>query len=306
MDTITSDTQKQPERIFPFHKDEQDEVPRTAYELAENLLEQEEKNAKNALGHLWRLKSSMGDHGGGDETISMLIEHYQNKIDLLRDQRITLLSVTEDSKNLMDEQEQSQRELRRIRGGIQKCTEGIQTLQTKKEELEHKEAELELITSQIEKELILNNKRVVNGLYEVVHPTDDMGESALEDTDSFFRETVPEKPLDVFPVIHHNASLPVVAVKAPSGQILSHYYIQKTAVPRKYLMVSTFHVVSLSLRSKCIIGNLRNFCFFLFRIRYTEYGKTTLLSLSTASMRFLIQKVLNCSKNPYVPMSSLR
>ena len=61
-------------------------------DIAEKLLSGEKENAKGALEHLWRLKKNL--FSGRNNTIDLLINYYQEKMDILRGKEEHLKKVT--------------------------------------------------------------------------------------------------------------------------------------------------------------------------------------------------------------------
>jgi hypothetical protein len=137
------------------------------YDIAEKLLQGEKDNAKNALEHLWSLKKNMQNQ---DEvnTIDLLIQYYQNKIDVLRNKEEHIKKVSRDSRGLLEDKRKRDAEVATIKQEIADCTNGLKDLNAKLEKLKIKEQELTLIEGQLKKELVVNENEIINGLYEII------------------------------------------------------------------------------------------------------------------------------------------
>lgn len=137
------------------------------YDIAEKLLQGEKDNAKNALEHLWSLKKNMQTH---DEvtTIDLLIQYYQNKIDVLRNKEEHIKKVSRDSRGLLEDKRKRDAEVATIKQEITDCTNGLNELSAKLDKLKIKEQELTLIEGQLQKELVVNENEIINGLYEII------------------------------------------------------------------------------------------------------------------------------------------
>jgi hypothetical protein len=152
------------------------------YDIAEKLLQGEKDNAKNALEHLWSLKKNMQNQ---DEvnTIDLLIQYYQNKIDALRNKEEHIKKVSRDSRGLLEDKRKRDAEVATIKQEIADCTNGIKELGAKLEKLKIKEQELTLIEGQLQKELVVNENEIINGLYEIIIINSGDGPSAIEFSD---------------------------------------------------------------------------------------------------------------------------
>jgi hypothetical protein len=137
------------------------------YDTAEKLLLGEKSNAKNALEQLWALKKNMQKP---DEisTIDLLIQYYQNKIDVLRAKEEHIKKISRDSRGLLEDKRKRDAEVATIKQEITDCSSELKELNVKLEKLKIKEQELSLIESQLKKELVVNENEIVNGLYEII------------------------------------------------------------------------------------------------------------------------------------------
>jgi hypothetical protein len=176
-----TNTEKLPDTMFTLSKSTPDSnrfysilldtkastMSENMYDIAEKLLQGEKDNAKNALEHLWSLKKNMQNQ---DEvnTIDLLIQYYQNKIDVLRNKEEHIKKVSRDSRGLLEDKRKRDAEVATIKQEIADCSNGIKDLNAKLEKLKIKEQELTLIEGQLQKELVVNENEIINGLYEII------------------------------------------------------------------------------------------------------------------------------------------
>ena len=101
-------------------------------------------------------------------TIDLLIQYYQNKIDVLRNKEEHIKKVSRDSRGLLEDKRKRDAEVATIKQEIADCSNGIKDLNAKLEKLKIKEQELTLIEGQLQKELVVNENEIINGLYEII------------------------------------------------------------------------------------------------------------------------------------------
>jgi hypothetical protein len=152
------------------------------FDTAEKLLAGEKDNAKSALDHLWALKKNMQNQTEAS-TVDLLIQHYQNKIDILRSKEEHIKKISKDSRNLLEDKRKRDAEVATIKQEIADCTKEIKELGTKLDKLKIKEQELTLIEGQLKKELVVNENEIVNGLYEIILASSGAGESRPDFSD---------------------------------------------------------------------------------------------------------------------------
>jgi hypothetical protein len=233
-----------------FLKFEKHNTSHSVCDLTENLLDDEEKSAKKTLENLWNLKSRLTNKPG-IQTVEMLIEYYQNKIDLLRDKRITLLDINEKSKNLLTEKYKSEEQLSHIGSIIKKCDDGITTLEKKRTELIKKQRELAEKKDDIDTRLNENNSLVIAGLYESVRP-----DEVHTQKDSVPHDAVPENiqaPDESYDILFDDVThrqrripFPLIAIKNESGRLISQYYVKS----RNSQDIKIFNCIFFSTRIK--------------------------------------------------------
>ncbi len=142
-------------------------VSENMYDITEKLMKNEKENAKNALEQLWSLKKNLGEDQI-NETVDMLINFYQEKLDVLRGKEETIKKISKDSRELLEEKRKRDSEIATVKQEISECSQEVERLNKKMSELTVKEQELTLIDGQVDKELQLNANEVVNGLYEII------------------------------------------------------------------------------------------------------------------------------------------
>ncbi|MFP4416371.1 MAG: hypothetical protein ACLFSB_03785 [Chitinispirillaceae bacterium] len=152
------------------------------YDISEKLLSSEKENAKVVLEQLWSLKKNMPEETGSS-TVDMLIQFYQEKMDLLRNKEEYIKKISSDSRTMLEEKRKRDAEIATVKQEIGECSEEIARLNTKLEKLKVKEQELSLIETQVNEELSRNGNEVINGLYEIILPRKCFGGEPDEDGD---------------------------------------------------------------------------------------------------------------------------
>ncbi len=151
-------------------------------DIAEKLLSGEKENAKIALEQLWNLKKNLVT--GSNSTIDLLINFYQDKMDILRTKEEHIKKVSRDSRDLLVEKRRRDEEFASIKQQIIECNNELRELNSKLEKLKVKEQELSLIEQQLNQELNSNENEIVNGLYEIILSQQDKGQqNTLKESD---------------------------------------------------------------------------------------------------------------------------
>ena len=139
------------------------------YDISEKIMKNEKENAKVALEQLWSLKKNLSSKTEDEnQTIDILINYYQDKLDVLRNKEEHIKQISRDSRELLEEKRQRDAEIATVKQELSDCSMEIERLNSKMKELKVKEQELLLIENQVMKELKLNTNDVVNGLYEII------------------------------------------------------------------------------------------------------------------------------------------
>jgi hypothetical protein len=137
------------------------------YDVAERLLASEAANAKTVLEQLWALKKNM-EEDAQTGTVDLIIDFYQEKMDILRNKEEKIKKVSRDSRSLLEEKRKRDREIATIKQEVRDCSSEIERLTKKLDQLKVKEQELTLIETQVQRELQGNANEVINGLYEII------------------------------------------------------------------------------------------------------------------------------------------
>ncbi len=137
------------------------------YEISESLLREEKENTKKALDKLWRLKKNLSeDEDNG--TISIMIEYYQGKLDLIRKREQRISKISRDSREMLSEKRKRDSEMAKIHEELRDSKGELERLNKKIDKLKTKEQELKLVDMQLSRELASNTNEIINGLYEML------------------------------------------------------------------------------------------------------------------------------------------
>lgn len=242
-------------------------------DIADKLLLNEKENAKIALDQLWNLKKNLTSESS--KTLDLLINYYQEKMDILRTKEEQIKKVSMDSRNLLEEKRRRDEEVASIKQQILDCTKELELLNSKLETLKTKEQELLLIEKQLKCELDNNENEIVNGLYEIIlSQKNELGQSECEINeepapDYENRDNIAKKESDSSPVeykepqfiqseISDNSGItkkiieppvfPKSVVKTTKGRIIGEYYYDNTVYKNKrhYVFNSRFFCEHLS------------------------------------------------------------
>jgi hypothetical protein len=175
------------------------------FDTAEKLLQGEKDNAKSALDHLWALKKNMQKQEEAS-TVDLLIEYYQNKIDILRNKEEHIKKISRDSRNLLEDKRNRDAEVATVKQEIADCSKELTGLASKLDKLKIKEQELTLIESQLKKELVVNENEIVNGLYEIIIANANEEQSQPDFTDRIQAAPPMQQPVEQEPITAEAAS----------------------------------------------------------------------------------------------------
>ena len=92
-------------------------------DIAEKLLQGEKENAKVALEQLWSLKKNLVTET--NNTVDLLINFYQDKMDILRTKEEHIKKVSRDSRNLLEEKRKRDEEFAQIKQQLQECNKEL-------------------------------------------------------------------------------------------------------------------------------------------------------------------------------------
>jgi len=156
-------------------------VSETTFDIAEKIVVNEKDNAKSALERLWALKKNLQGQDTG--TVDLIIQYYQNKLDVLRSKEERIKKIGKDSRSLLEDKRQKDMEIATVKQELEDVNLELQRLNDKLHKATVKEQELALIDTQLKKELDFNENEVVNGLYEIIfspHDADAQPEDGSE------------------------------------------------------------------------------------------------------------------------------
>jgi hypothetical protein len=226
-------------------------------DIAEKIISGEKDNAKIALDQLWALKKNLVGEKNG--TIDLLINFYQDKIDILRAKEEHIKKVARDSRGLLEDKRKKDEEIASVKQQIGDCTREIKELNAKLEKLTVKEQELILIEQQLKKELNVNENEIVNGLYEIILAQQDSvdrgprgdadppARQEVTDQTTSLDNDVPRPPPDLQPPAAGSASdeasvpvsrvlaveeeppFPRSVVKTTAGRVIGEYFYDAKA-----------------------------------------------------------------------------
>ena len=162
-------------------------VSETMYDIVERIFKNEKENSKSALEQLWSLKKNL-EQEDEHSTIDLLLNFYQEKMNVLRKKEEHIKKVSRDSRELLEEKRKRDSEIAMVKQEFADCTGEIERLDIKLSELKVKEQELTLIEKQLQKELRVNANEVVNGLYEII-----LTSQESSDTDFSLDKELPEE-----------------------------------------------------------------------------------------------------------------
>ncbi len=184
------------------------------YDIAEKLLRNEKETSKLALDQLWALKKNLVPEQQNG-TIDILINFYQEKINILRGKEEYIRKVSKDSRDLLEEKRKRDSEVANVKQEISDCTSELERLNLRHDDLRIKEQELSLIEEQLKRELAINANEVVNGLYEIIMST----QGGLESPFAFDRNAVVPQPAQNIPAEHVQAFNSQMVPEPTSGDL---------------------------------------------------------------------------------------
>ncbi|NLW31263.1 MAG: hypothetical protein GXY77_07395 [Fibrobacter sp.] len=201
-------------------------------DIADKLLLNEKENAKIALDQLWNLKKNLTSESS--KTLDLLINYYQEKMDILRTKEEQIKKVSMDSRNLLEEKRRRDEEVASIKQQILECTKELEILNSKLQTLRTKEQELLLIEKQLKCELDKNENEIVNGLYEIIlSQKNELGQSECEINEEAAADDVKRDD-----VVKNEFDSPQVEYKEP--QILQSEIIDNFNITKKIIEPPVF------------------------------------------------------------------
>jgi len=137
------------------------------FDLSEQLLITQKNSAQQSLENLWELKKNLNGKVG-NATLEILINHYQSKMDKVRNREDQMRKIGADSRKLLEQKRSRDSEIARVSQSIDETQKSLNELQQKLEKLKVRQQELLLIESELKKQLQENETSVVNSLYEII------------------------------------------------------------------------------------------------------------------------------------------
>lgn len=201
-------------------------------DIADKLLLNEKENAKIALDQLWNLKKNLTSESS--KTLDLLINYYQEKMDIFRTKEEQIKKVSMDSRNLLEEKRRRDEEVASIKQQILECTKELELLNSKLQTLRTKEQELLLIEKQLKCELDKNENEIVNGLYEIIlSQKNELGQSECEINEEPAADDVKRDD-----IVKNEFDSPQVEYKEP--QILQSEIIDNFNITKKIIEPPVF------------------------------------------------------------------
>ncbi len=161
------------------------------YSATENIMRREKELCQMAIRDLQGLVSN----GEGEETLKMILDHYQTRFQSASEKEAKLKHLSEDSKKLNEEHRRKNQELAEVKRNLMDSQAKLRELTKVADKLSKKEEELRFIESHLKGELEKNRLEMLNGLYEIVAEYSD-GEDAhpLGSKSAFLNNTQEEYP----------------------------------------------------------------------------------------------------------------
>ncbi|MFP4521961.1 MAG: hypothetical protein ACLFQK_07445 [Fibrobacterota bacterium] len=247
------------------------------FETSESIVDREKENSKKALEELWLLKKN--SKTGETETLDLLIEYYQEKLDTVRLKEEKISKISKHSLDLLDERKIKGREIAQLSQELKDCIQEIKFLSAKKDRLEKKESELKADDAKIQKELLQNEGDVLGGLYNIIMANEELKKPVKETVSSAPPQealsekasapgsemSVRKRPLEVLetgdvdlsnteqlilqpPPLLEKPPFPKSVVKTDAGKVLGEYYYDSALFKekRQYIFNSRFFLDQLS------------------------------------------------------------
>lgn len=145
-----------------YENNQQQEI----YGATENIVRREKELCEMALTDLKKLGGGKGDPDG---TLKLVMDHYQNRLEMAREKEEKINHISEDSRKMMEEYKKRTQELAEVKRNLMESQSKLRELAKNTEKLLKKEEELRFIETNLRTELDKNKRNIINGLYEIVH-----------------------------------------------------------------------------------------------------------------------------------------
>jgi len=155
-----------------YENNQQQEI----YGATENIVRREKELCELALGDLKRLSGK----GDADGTLKLVLDHYQQRLDVAKEKEDKINHLSEDSRKMMEEYKKRTLELADVKRTLMESQSKLRELAKSTEKLIKKEEELRFIETNLRSELDKNKRNLINGLYEIVSEFSEGHESPPE------------------------------------------------------------------------------------------------------------------------------
>lgn len=135
------------------------------YGATENIVRREKELCEMALADLKKLADSKGEV---DDTLKLVVDHYQNRLSVAREKEEKINHLSDDSRKMMEEYKKKTQELAEVKRNLMESQVKLRELAKTTEKLLKKEEELRFIEGNLRTELDKNKRNIINGLYEIV------------------------------------------------------------------------------------------------------------------------------------------
>jgi hypothetical protein len=135
------------------------------YGATENIVRREKELCELALADLKKLA---GNKGEVDDTLKLVMDHYQSRLSVAREKEEKINHLSEDSRKMTEEYKKKTQELAEVKRNLMESQVKLRELAKTTEKLLKKEEELRFIEGNLRTELDKNKRNIINGLYEIV------------------------------------------------------------------------------------------------------------------------------------------
>ncbi len=153
-----------------YENNQQNEI----YGATENILRREKELCTMAISDL---KKVSGGKSESDETLKLVLEHYQIRLEIAKEKEEKINHLSDDSRKMMEEYKKRTQELAEVKRNLMESQTKLREIAKTTERLIKKEEELRFIESHLRTELDHNKRDIINGLYEIVSDFSDHGSS---------------------------------------------------------------------------------------------------------------------------------
>jgi len=200
-----------------YENNQQNEI----YSATENIIRREKEMCEMALADLKKLSGGKKDQ---DETLKLVVDHYQTRLEVAKEKEEKINLLSEDSRKMMEEYKKRTQELAEVKRTMMESQSKLRELAKTTERLIKKEEELRFIELNLRTELDNNKRNIINGLYEIVH---DFSEQAPEPIPEVTSEPVTELKQELI----HEPNLELVFNAEPKSEPKTEPKAAETIAP---------------------------------------------------------------------------